>query len=128
MSVPSGSPTSPATSTGEGSFTLWHGCTPAITVSNTFPYVLEALKKEWGGSISLKKRYNDLARTAWEWRVCGDRAVTVANMVSPYLIEKRAQAELMVEAREWPKHSQQRISIARRLKALKRIDYGKGSE
>lgn len=97
-------------------------------MSNTFPYVLEALRKEWGGSISLKKRYKDASRTAWEWRVCGDRAVTVANMVSPYLIEKRAQAELMVEARDWPKHSQQRISIARRLKALKRIDYGKGSE
>lgn len=111
---------------GEGSFTVWHGTTPAISVSNTFPYVLEALRKEWGGSISLKSRKDGAkARTAWEWRVWGDRAIDVARMVSPYLVEKRVQADLMAQVRTWPPGSQQRKDLVERLKALKRIDYGK---
>lgn len=105
---------------------MWHGTTPAISVSNTFPYVLEALRKEWGGSISLKSRKDGAkARTAWEWRVWGDRAIDVARMVSPYLVEKRVQADLMAQVRTWPPGSQQRKDLVERLKALKRIDYGK---
>lgn len=109
---------------GEGCFTVWHGRTPAISVSNTFPYVLEALLREWGGAIS-PKIVKGTARTAWEWRVCGNRAVDVALMVSPYLVEKRVQAELITQIRTWPPGSQQRREIVERLKALKRIDYGK---
>ena len=109
---------------GEGCFTVWHGTTPAISVSNTFPYVLEALRREWGGKIN-RKSCRGNQRSAWEWRVSGDRAVDVARMVSPYLVEKRLQAELMTQARTWPKGSRQRQEIVSRLKALKRIDYGK---
>jgi len=48
-------------------------------------------------------------------------------MVSPYLVEKRIQADLMAQIRVWPKGSQQRKQLVSRLKALKRVDYGKGS-
>lgn len=105
---------------------MWHGTTPAVSVSNTFPYVLEALRREWGGRISLKSR-RDRSRSAWEWRVWGNRAIEVAQMVSPYLVEKRIQADLMAQIRVWPKGSQQRKQLVSRLKALKRVDYGKGS-
>jgi len=59
--------------------------------------------------------------------VWGDRAIEVAQMVSPYLVEKRIQADLMAQIRVWPKGSQQRKQLVSRLKALKRVDYGKGS-
>ncbi len=112
---------------GEGCFTVWHGRTPAISVSNTFPYVLEALRKEWGGSIR-RKAGRDRSRTAWEWRVCGERAIAVAQMVSPYLVEKRLQADLLTQVRVWPSGSKQRNDLVARLRSLKRIDYGKGGE
>lgn len=95
-------------------------------MSNTFPYVLEALLKEFGGRISRKHgKGTPRERTAWEWRVCGDRAVGVALMVSPYLVEKRIQAELLSQVRVWPPGSEQRKQIVERIKSLKRIDYGK---
>ena len=109
---------------GEGCFTVWHQATPAISVSNTFPYVIEAMRKEWGGHIS-KKQQRDGSRTAWEWRVWGDTAIQVARMVSPYLVEKRIQADLMAQIRVWPAGSQQRKDLIERLRSLKKVDYGK---
>lgn len=109
---------------GEGCFTVWHGTTAAISVSNTFPYVLEALRREWGGSI-MRKSGTKNGRTAWEWRVWGDKAIDVARMVSPYLVEKRVQADLMSQIRVWPPGSKQRTDLVERLRALKKIDYGK---
>jgi hypothetical protein len=49
-------------------------------------------------------------------------------MVSPYLVEKRIQADLMSQIRVWPAGSQQRKELISRLKALKRVDYGSTPE
>jgi hypothetical protein len=95
-----------------------------ISVSNTFPYVLQALMGEFGGRIN-RKSTADRARTAWEWRVWGDRAVDAAEIVRPYLIEKRSQADLITQVRTWPPGSQQRRNIVDRLRKLKKTDYGK---
>jgi hypothetical protein len=109
---------------GEGCFTLWHERTPVISVSNTFPYVLQALLGEFGGRIN-RKVTTHRDRTAWEWRVCGDRAIDAAEIVRPYLIEKRSQADLIIQVRTWPPGSQQRRNIVDRLRKLKKTDYGK---
>jgi hypothetical protein len=112
---------------GEGSFALYRKGNARLCVSNTFPGVLAALKKEWGGSIRRKSTTNPNARTAWEWVVDGDNAINAALMVSPYLIEKRTQASLMTQIRTWPPGSEQRKQLIQRIKSLKRIDYGKES-
>jgi hypothetical protein len=111
---------------GEGCFQLYRKGRPRLCVTNTFPVVLAALKKEWGGCIHRKSTTNPNARTAWEWVVEGDKAINAALMVSPYLIEKQAQASLMTQIRTWPPGSEQRKQLMRRIKSLKRIDYGQG--
>jgi len=83
------------------------------------------MRTEWGGRIHKKHQRDGNARTAWEWRVCGETAIQVAKMVSPYLVEKRIQADLMAQIRTWPLGSQQRKDLVERLRSLKRIDYGK---
>ena len=109
---------------GEGSFGLYRKGSPRLCVTNTFPGVLAALKREWGGRIIRKSTTNPRARTAWEWVIDGDKAINAALMVSPYLIEKQAQASLMTQIRTWPPGSEQRRQLMRRIKSLKRIDYG----
>jgi hypothetical protein len=49
-------------------------------------------------------------------------------MVSPYLVEKRLQADLLTQVRVWPSGAKQRNDLVARLRSLKRIDYGKGGE
>jgi hypothetical protein len=73
----------------------------------------------------MRKSGTKNGRTAWEWRVWGDKAIDVARMVSPYLVEKRVQADLMSQIRVWPPGSKQRTDLVERLRALKKIDYGK---
>lgn len=110
---------------GEGCFTLWHDTTPAISVTNTYPHVLHALLQEFGGHVKDKAR-PDRGRTTFEWYESGERACEIASRLLPFLLEKRRQAELMIEAVRWPRGTAKREACVMELKRLKKIDYGIG--
>jgi hypothetical protein len=84
--------------------------------------VLHELQGTFGGSI-LKRRSGAKHRQVYEWSVYGDSAREVASLVHPFLVEKRRQAEIVMEVNRWPARSSQRDSLYREIRRLKRIDY-----
>ena len=108
---------------GEGCF-RWHSG-PQIEIENTFPTTLDEVRRTFGGGVKKVRRAKvKNHRTAWKWYVRGDNALDTVEMVMPFLIEKRRQAELLLMIGDYPLGSSQREMMMTELKSLKRIDYG----
>lgn len=108
---------------GEGCF-RWHSG-PQIEIENTFPHTLIEVRKTFGGGVrKVRRTQASNHRTAWKWYVRGDNAVDTLEMVMPFLIEKKRQAELLLMIGDYPNGSSQREMMLHELKSLKRIDYG----
>jgi hypothetical protein len=94
-----------------------------VSVSNCFPWTLEALQLEFGGSVRLKCAAKGNSRTAFQWDIYGKSAISCCEAVVPYLIEKKPQALLLLEYPRWPVRSAKRTAILLELRRLKRTDY-----
>lgn len=88
-----------------------------VGVSNTFTPALKELQNLFGGSIRTKT-YS--GRPCYEWRVFGSTALAFLNEISPFLKEKRPQAELAIICYQSPK--EERLILKQALKDLKRIE------
>ena len=108
---------------GEGCF-RWHR-SPSVSITNTFPHTLDEVRRTFGGSMRRRNPNAFSHRTTWCWEVHGPTALDTVQMVMPFLIEKRRQAELLLMIGDYPKSSSQREMMMKELKSLKRIDYGK---
>ena len=95
-----------------------------VCVTNTYPWILRDLQRAFGGRISRHNWPSKKDRSAWKWRVYGSAAVAVCLRVLPFLREKRAQAFILVQLHDYPPRSASRAAMVKKLKRLKRIDYG----
>lgn len=93
-----------------------------MRITNTFPGVLYEMQGMFGGTV-VRRQSGPRQRQVWEWCVYGDSAREVSSLVHPFLVEKRRQAEIVMEVNRWPAQSSQRQSLYREIRRLKRIDY-----
>jgi hypothetical protein len=109
---------------GEGCFTASPNGI-RVSVSNCFPWTLQALQGEFGGRIYRKSSKGKSAhvRAAYQWDSNGQSAIRCIQALLPYLIEKRPQAALVLDYHNWPPQSAKRRAIEAELKRLKRTDY-----
>jgi hypothetical protein len=98
---------------------MWHH-TPTIAVTNTYPYTLRKLCEMHGGTID--ERLKPPGRPYYQWRVYGDQAMDLIQLIHPYLWEKLPQADLILRIRDTTPGPRREGLIAQ-LKHLKRLDY-----
>jgi len=108
---------------GEGCFTAGGRNGVRVSVSNTFPWTLQALQKEFGGRLYRKANKDGKHRAQYQWDASGKSAISCIEAVLPYLIEKAPQAALVRDYHTWPPGSEKRKSIECELKRLKRTNY-----
>jgi hypothetical protein len=108
---------------GEGCF-RWNGG-PYIEISNTYPHTLFEVRRTFGGGVRKRASSKGMHRTTWVWWICGQAARDTAEMCLPFLMEKRRQAEILLEAGRFPARSARREVLLEELVAIKRIDYGR---
>ena len=72
---------------------------PNVSVPSCSPELLTALKQQFGGYISDKRRSKAHHTPSQVWRIDGDRALLLLKNVLPYLREpeKRRRAELLID-------------------------------
>lgn len=105
---------------GEGCF-RWGG-TARASVTNSYPWSLLAFQHFFGGKIRTLTRIPDM-KAVYEWEVSGAEARAYGKAISPFLREKRRQADLMVMAGTFPKGSPERDQCLKTLKELKHYEY-----
>ena len=110
---------------GEGCFRANKG-NIEVQIKNTYPHVLHYIQELFGGAVREEKReaVNRNHRTAFCFSIYGESARKMVRCLLPYLREKKIQAELTLELIMHPKHSSKKEFIVRKLKELKRVDYG----
>ncbi len=93
---------------GEGGFSIRHVKSNKGKAVNWFSYnltvamaskpVIEKCHSATGvGSVNQLKRKTSKGNPIWYWCVCGRPLVDLCHILLPYLIEKKAQAELIIE-------------------------------
>jgi hypothetical protein len=70
---------------------------PGLLIAMCGPQELAlALKAEFGGSVSFHRSENGW-RPIWQWRITGRKAIMhCLKLISPYLIVKRQEAEILL--------------------------------
>lgn len=109
---------------GEGCFGCDQKGSVFVTVSNTYPWILRDLRDCFGGTVSPHNCPSHKDRSAWKWRVYGASAIALCYRVLPFLREKRQQALILVQLHDYPPRTASRKAMVRKLKRLKRIEYG----
>jgi hypothetical protein len=71
---------------------------PCLSISNTDRGIIEQLKEDFNcGTIWRKKPYRENHKQAYGWYVWNRKCLAIMEILLPYLIIKRKQAELVVE-------------------------------
>src|SRR6185295_11739251 len=70
---------------------------PAVVVTNCSVPMMELFKREFAGSIMLRKQVLAHHKPTYRWKVCNRMAAEICRQIIPYLLVKRAQAELVIE-------------------------------
>lgn len=105
---------------GEGCFQ--YTSTPMVQVGSTFPHVLIWLRDFYGGRLTCMPS-RDHKRHFYRWTITGPSCREMVRDVMPYLYEKRPQAEILLQAGQYPKQSAMRAYLKRELTTLKRTNY-----
>jgi hypothetical protein len=103
---------------GEGCFSY-----KRIVCTNTYPVVLFILQELYKGNVRKRKENIVGERPQYEWAVHGEAAELCLTQVIPFLIEKKKQAELVLEMCRYPKGSAQFSKMEKELREAKRIRY-----
>ena len=93
---------------GEGSFSISHVTTNNGISVNWFKYSLritmvsrEVIEKCHTcvtlSTVSMLKRKSSKGKTIWQWQICGKQLAGFCKLIAPYLVEKRTQAETILE-------------------------------
>ena len=67
---------------------------PRLIICNTDKDLLDWLLDNFGGYIYKVKKQKSHYKQSYRWVVCGQRAVMLASMVSPFLIVKKEQIKI----------------------------------
>lgn len=65
-----------------------------IYIVNTNKEIIDLLKFQFGGCITSSKRDLQKNKEAWSWQLVTDQALKFLELVYPYLIIKKKQAEV----------------------------------
>ena len=117
------------------------GANLRVVLGNTYKPILEQLKAQFGGSVGLGRRATVCRLTLWQWTLSGDKAVRFLEIVFPYLVIKKEQAQIAFEFQKtkmprW-KHPRGgpsetvivlRDSLFRNMRRLKKIDFPAASK
>jgi hypothetical protein len=80
---------------GEGCISISKNGAADVRVVNTAKHVLVYLQKYFGGSITTRtQRVN---KTQYAYSLYGQEAIDFLNKIVPYLIDKKPQAETLIE-------------------------------
>lgn len=83
-----------------------------LTVSNTDTVLLDWIRDTTGiGTVTLQARGDERNKTTYYWNTSAAGATSVLEQTLPYMIVKRARAELAVEYQEGLKDPKNRASI-----------------
>lgn len=107
---------------GEGCF-RYDGRTTRAGVTNAYPWVLQMFQKMWGGSIRRRSPRSPNHKPVYNWEVSGELARAYSKDISPFLREKRRQADLVIRIMDQPSGSPERVEMIRQLKELKHVEY-----
>src|SRR5262249_15710023 len=87
----------------EGCFCLHnagtHRFASQLHVGNTSPQLMEWLRSNFGGSVSAERRSNPRHKPVFRWYAAADDLDAMLVALLPYLVVKRAQAELFLAYR-----------------------------
>ncbi len=81
---------------GEGCF-RWSRYSPEVGIKSCNPYPMKFVAKFFGGSIQKQSRKTKREKTVYQLRYYGDTAITILECIREYLIEKKDQAETMIQ-------------------------------
>lgn len=103
-----------------------------VSVGNLDPRLLRLLRELFGGHTRLSKVAKGRYRPLWKWAVSHRGAERCLRLVMPWLVAKRDQAELALEARSLVGRKWQRRSLEcesalchldSELRRLKRVEF-----
>ena len=83
---------------GEGciGFTQCRGnLVPRLVITNTNLDIIEALKEQFGGYITIPKKYNSSWKQGYHWTLTGNKAVDLLDKCIKHLKIKTSQAEAL---------------------------------
>ncbi len=108
---------------GEGCI-RWNG-SPRISLTSCWPHHLMWISTLFGyGSVRIVRLKAGKNRTTFRLEMSGKNALGFLRKVQPFLMEKRHQADMLIELVKYPKGSAKKVCLMKRLISHKRIDYG----
>lgn len=81
---------------GEGCF-RWNGGSPEVSIKSCNPYPMKFIIKFFGGDIKKQKRKTTKDKTVYQLRFYGVNAINILKCISEHLIEKKDQADTMLQ-------------------------------
>lgn len=109
---------------GEGCI-QWNN-TVSVSISSAYPVPFAVFVRHFGGSVRSKGRPERGMKQAYHWRIHGKAARIFCATMYPFLIEKKAQAILVLKIGETPRS--ERGPLVKQLRQLKRISYHDAAE
>jgi hypothetical protein len=97
---------------GEGCF-RWHVYSPEVGVKSCNPYPMKYISSIFGGTIRKEKGKTKKGKSVYSLRYYGQTAIDVLDCIQEYLIEKKDQAETMIQL----------FDLNNKLKQAKRKDH-----
>jgi hypothetical protein len=92
-------------------------------VTGCFKPTLQRLRNQLGGCITVSTHATRKAKLVWDWGLYGKEAIIeFLQTLRPFLIEKAAQADLMLLACKGA-DKQELPAIALQIKKLKRVEF-----
>ena len=89
---------------GEGCFAMHqqpvgHVFALQLQIGNTSPQLMEWIRSKFGGSVNLEKRNNPRHKPVFRWLATADSLDAIVPAIIPFLVVKKAQAELFLAYR-----------------------------
>lgn len=75
-----------------------------VVVVNTNLEVLLRLRDQFGGSIAPKKLYAAHHKPSYRWRICSRQGLAFLEVVLPFLVVKKKEAEVAIEFQSSMRH------------------------
>lgn len=60
---------------------------PAVTVASTTVEIVDWMKENWGGSISIKPAKKESHKTGYQWHLKGNKAIEMMTILVEFLVE-----------------------------------------
>jgi hypothetical protein len=94
----------------------WYN-TPTLILETCHPGPLKFVRSFYGGEIKSRRRTGEGQSKRTIYRLCyyADNCLAILNQVTPYLIEKKEQAQSILEVKR----------LREKLKSEKKVDHGK---